>query len=175
MEAIEERMKLMQVTFKGKPIEVSGVQPKVGDKAPGAALLNNQGETVQLTTLFDKLTVLSVVPDVNTQTCNLQTRKFAELSKDKTDWQYFTVSRNTVDEFNQWNHDNDLEAATLSDFNQEFGKAYGLDIHFNDKDLLARAVFIVDQEGIIRYSQIVEEISEQPKYDEVMQAIEDLK
>lgn len=165
----------MQVTFKGQPIEVSGNQPKVGDKAPDAALLNNQGEQVQLTTLFDKLTVLSVVPDVNTQTCNLQTQKFAELAKDKTDWQYFTVSRNTVDEFNQWNKDNNLESKTLSDFNQEFGKAYGLDINLLDNELLARSVFIVDPSGIIRYVQIVEEISEQPKYDAVMDAINELK
>src|SRR5699024_11832861 len=51
----------------------------------------------------------------------------------KKDVVYLTVSRNTVDEFNQWNDENDLDLTTLSDTKHEFGKAYGLGVDIDRK------------------------------------------
>lgn len=104
----------MQVKFDGKPLEVKGTQPKVGDKASNASLENSQGKMIELNSLMGKITILSVVPDVLTRTCELQTKHFDEVTKDK-DYQYITVGRNTVEEFNQWNEDNDLHVMTLTD------------------------------------------------------------
>lgn len=161
----------MQVTFQGKAVEIKGQPIKVGDKAPEAKLLDRQGQVVEITELFDKLTLLSVVPDVTTQTCHLQTKKFAELSQAQ-DWNFYTVSRNTVDQFNQWNEENDLSVQTLSDFDQDFGTQYGLAIDLAGKEILTRAVILVDSEGIIRYLEIVEEVTQQPDYDQAVAAIQ---
>jgi len=36
--------------------------------------------------------------------------------------------------------------------------------------LLARTIFIIDKNGIVRYLQYVEETTEEPDYDEVLNA-----
>ena len=164
----------MQVTFKGDPLEVKGTQPIVGERAPDATLTTRQGEDVKLSSYFgNQPVVVSVVPDVQTRTCELQTKRFSkELAK--KDVVYLTVSRNTVDEFNQWNDENDLDLTTLSDTKHEFGKAYGLRVDMGGDERLARSVFLVDQQGIIQYVQIVEEIADEPNYDETLEAIDNL-
>ena len=164
----------MQVTFKGDPLEVKGTQPIVGERAPDATLTNRQGEEVKLSSFFgNQPVVISVVPDVQTRTCELQTKRFSKELAEK-DVVYLTVSRNTVDEFNQWNDENDLDLTTLSDTNREFGKAYGLGVDMGGDERLARSVFLVDEEGIIQYVQIVEEIADEPNYEETIEAIKAL-
>lgn len=164
----------MQVTFKGDPLEVKGTQPIVGERAPDATLTNRQGEEVKLSSFFgNQPVVISVVPDVQTRTCELQTKRFSKELAEK-DVVYLTVSRNTVDEFNQWNDENDLDLTTLSDTNREFGKAYGLGVDMGGDERLARSVFLVDPEGIIQYVQIVEEIADEPNYDATLEAIDNL-
>lgn len=164
----------MQVTFKGDPIEVKGTQPNVGDKAPDAVLVARNGDEVNLSNFIeDKPVILSVIPDVLTRTCELQTKSFADKLA-KEDVIFLTVSRNTVDEFNQWNEENELDLVTLSDTKGEFGRAYGIEINLGEDDRLARSVFIVDKEGVIRYKQIVGEVADEPNYTETLEAIKNL-
>lgn len=164
----------MKVTFKGEPLEVKGKQPNQGDKAPEARLTTRQGEEVKLSSYFgDKPVVLSVVPDVLTRTCELQTKRFSNELAQK-DVKYLTISRNSVEDFNNWNQENELDLLTLSDLKNEFGDHYGLNIHLGGNDLLTRSVFIVDTDGVIRYKQIVPEVSEEPDYDGVLAAIDEM-
>ncbi len=164
----------MQVTFQGDPVEIKGTQPNVGDQAPDATLTTRQGDDVKLASYFgDQAVVLSVVPDVQTRTCELQTKNFADKLAEQ-DVKFLTVSRNTVDEFNTWNEENDLDLTTLSDTKGEFGDAYGLEIDLGDDERLARSVFLVDTDGVIQYVQIVEEIADEPDYDETLEAIKAL-
>lgn len=164
----------MQVKFDGSPIEVKGSQTELGQKAPDAVLLNKKGEKVNLHDVIDnKVTIISVIPNVLTRTCELQTQNFAETTKDKG-YQYITVSRNTVDEFNNWNTENELDVDTYTDQDHEFGKAYGLDIELDGNDLLARAVIVVDQEGTIKYQEIVEEVTLEPNYKDALAIAENL-
>lgn len=165
---------MMQVTFQGDPIEVKGTQPDVGDKAPDVALDARNGDEVQLSNFIgNKPVVLSVVPDVQTRTCEMQTKSFAD-KLDEEDVVFLTVSRNTVEEFNQWNNENDLDLVTLSDTKGEFGREYGLEIDLGGNERLARSVFLVDSEGVIRYKQIVQEVANEPDYTEVLDALKTL-
>ena len=62
----------------------------------------------------------------------------------------------------------------LSDYrDRNFGKTYGLII--KERMLLARAVIIVDRQGIIRYLQIVKEQFSQPDYDDLLNALQKLR
>lgn len=162
----------MEVKFKGEALEVRGKQPNLGDKAPDAKLTNRQNEEVQLSSYIgDELLVLSVVPDVTTRTCELQTKRFSKELAGK-DVKYLTISRNTVEEFNDWNKENNLDLITLSDSHKEFGKAYGLEIDLGGNEVLTRSVFLVDKEGKIQYEQFVPEVSNEPDYDDVLKAID---
>lgn len=164
----------MEVKFKGEPLTVKGKQPNLGDEAPDAKLTTRENDEVNLSSYFgDKTVVLSVVPDVLTRTCELQTKRFAK-ELDKKDVKYLTISRNTVEEFNNWNEENDLDLTTLSDTHKEFGEAYGLEINLGGNKVLTRSVFLVDKEGIIQYKQMVPEVSEEPDYDDVLDAIDEI-
>lgn len=165
---------IMQVTFKGDPIEVKGTQPSVGDKAPNATVTNNKGDKVELADVIKgNVTILSVVPDVLTRTCELQTKNFAEKTADKG-YKYITLGRNTVDEFNEWNTENELNVDTYTDADGEFGKAYGLDIELGGDVRTTRSVFVVDKDGVIQYKQIVDEVADEPDYDSALEAADKL-
>ncbi|MHA3224963.1 redoxin family protein [Globicatella sp. PHS-GS-PNBC-21-1553] len=159
----------MEIKVNGEPLVIEGKQVEVGDLAPNATLVNRKGETVQLKDLLaDKVTILSVVPNILTRTCELQTKRLSDETK-SGDIQYLTVSRNTPQEFNTWNQENELDVDTLTDESGEFGRAYGLDINLDGNDLLARTVYVIDQNGVIQYREIVEELTEEPTYKQPLQ------
>ena len=63
---------------------------------------------------------------------------------------------------------------TLSDYQQaDFGTKYGLLI--KDLRLLARSVMVVDSAGVVRYVQLVPEVAQEPDYEAVLKAVNDLK
>lgn len=163
----------MEIKVNGEPLVIEGKQVEVGDLAPNATLVNRKGETVQLKDLLaDKVTILSVVPNILTRTCELQTKRLSDETK-SGDIQYLTVSRNTPQEFNTWNQENELDVDTLTDESGEFGRAYGLDINLDGNDLLARTVYVINQNGVIQYREIVEELTEEPTYKQPLQVAKD--
>jgi thiol peroxidase len=65
------------------------------------------------------------------------------------------------------------KVVTLSDHRDAaFGEAYGVLI--KELRLLARAIFVVDQDGTVRYFQLVKEIGEEPNYDDALEAVKKL-
>lgn len=167
-------MSVYKVTFLGDPIEVKGLQPEIGSKVPEAKLLNSRREEVQLSdVIMSQVTIVSVIPNVLTRTCELQTKHFADATKDKG-YQYITVGRNTVDEFNEWNKQNELEVDTYTDAFGEFGASFGIDIELEGDERTARSVYVVDKDGVIRYSEIVSEIADEPDYESALKVAEGL-
>jgi hypothetical protein len=53
-----------------------------------------------------------------------------------------------------------------------FGRAFGVLI--KELRLLARAVFVVDKEGVIRYIETVGELTNEPNYDAAIKAAKQL-
>jgi len=59
---------------------------------------------------------------------------------------------------------------TLSDHREaSFGTAYGVLI--KELRLLARAVFVVDRAGMVRYVEYVPEVTQHPNYEAAIQAV----
>jgi len=54
-----------------------------------------------------------------------------------------------------------------------FGQAFGVLI--KELRLLARAVFVVDRKGIVRHTQIVDELTHEPDYEAVLKAVKKLE
>ena len=106
----------------------------------------------------------------------METRKFNDMAGNlRPDTVILTISMDLPFAQKRWCGSAGVEnVVTLSDHRQaEFGKAYGVLI--KGLRLLARAVFVVDPKGIVRYRQIVSEIAEEPDYDLVLTAIEELE
>lgn len=161
-----------QVTMHGNPLNLLGETVAVGQAAPDAELLNNDLAPVKISDFRGKVVVLSVVPSLDTPTCDLQTRRFnSEAAGLGQDVVILTISMDLPFAQKRWCGAAGADAVvTLSDHRQAaFGLAYGVLI--KELRLLARTVLVLDREGKITYIQRVKELSNEPDYDEVLAAV----
>ncbi|HLF17699.1 MAG TPA: thiol peroxidase [Candidatus Omnitrophota bacterium] len=160
------------VTMKGNPVALLGKETQVGQQAPDATLVANDLSEFKLSSLKGKKHILSVVPSLDTGICDLQTKRFnLEAAKLGKDVPVLTISMDLPFAQKRWcGATNSTNVMTLSDHRQaSFGESYGVLI--KGLRLLTRAIFVVDATGVIRYKQIVPEITTEPKYDEVLEAL----
>lgn len=162
----------MQITLKGQPVDLEGVQPKVGDKAPNFTLLDLTDQVVDLSKLSDKPVLVSVVPDINTGVCQIQTKRFNEEASQLTGVHFLTISNNTKDEQASWCGAEGITMTMLRDTDLEFAKNYGLLIPAINR--LARAVFVIAPNGDIVYEEIVPEVSTEPDFEQALATINTL-
>jgi thioredoxin-dependent peroxiredoxin len=160
------------VTIHGNPLTLVGEEVKVGESAPEAELLDNDLKPVKLSSYRGKILVIASVPSLDTPVCDLETRRFNdEAAHLGTDIEMVTISMDLPFAQKRWCGAAGVERVkTLSDHREAaFGTAYGVLI--KELRLLARAVFIVDREGTLRYGQLVKEVASEPNYEEVLQAL----
>jgi len=163
------------VTMRGNPLTLLGRELKVGDPAPDIEVLNNDLAPVKLSAYKGNVCVVSTVPSLDTPTCDMETRRFnQEAANLGPDVKILTVSTDLPFAQKRWCGAAGVDkVTTLSDHRDAaFGKAFGVLI--KELRLLARAVFVVDKKGIIRYVQLVKEIAEEPDYDAVIAAAKEL-
>jgi thiol peroxidase len=163
------------ITFKGNPLTLLGTELKVGDKVPDVTLLGNDLSPVRLSSYRGKVCVISVVPSLDTPVCDMQTRKFNEAAGSLGDnVAVLTVSMDLPFAQARWCGAAGVEkVVTLSDHrNAAFGESAGLLI--KELRLLARAVFVADQQGVIQYRQLVKEVTEEPDYKAALEAAKKL-
>ena len=164
-----------QVTMKGSPLALQGDDVEVGKAAPDFEVISNDLSEVKLSSFKGKVCIISSVPSLDTSVCDTMTRRFnEEADRLGPDAIVLTISMDLPFAQKRWCGAAGIEnLQTLSDHRDAaFGKAYGLMI--KDLRLLARAVFVVDKEGIIRYKQIVEELTNEPDYDSALEAAKNL-
>jgi len=163
------------ITSRGKPLTLLGKEVKVGDKAPDFEVLTNDSSLFQFSSMHGKICVLSSVPSLDTPVCDIETRRFnEEAARLGLDVAVLTISMDLPFAQKRWcGAAGVTRVQTLSDHREaSFGMAYGVLI--KESRLLARAVFVVDEEGVIRYIQIVKETSSEPDYAAVLDAVKKL-
>ncbi len=160
------------VTIHGNPLTLVGEEVKVGAMAPEAELLDNNLKPVKLSSYRGKILVIASVPSLDTPVCDLETRRFNdEAAHLGADIEMVTISMDLPFAQKRWCGAAGVERVkTLSDHREAaFGQAYG--VLLKELRLLARAVFIVDREGTVQYAQLVKEVTNEPNYEEVLQAL----
>jgi thiol peroxidase len=163
------------VTVLGNPITLLGSSLETGDTAPDATLLDNDLNPVRLSSYRGKTCIISSVTSLDTPVCDMETRRFNQDAAVDTETVILTVSMDLPFAQKRWCGAAGVDnVVTLSDHvNAEFGTAYGVLI--KELRLLARTVFIVDKNGIIRYIQRVRENSKEPDYDAVLKALAEIR
>jgi len=163
------------ITMRGNPLTLIGDDLKVGDAAPDFEVLDNDLMPVRLSSFRDKVCVISSVPSLDTPVCDMETRRFnEEAGRLGGDVVILTISMDLPFAQKRWCGTAGVDkVTTLSDHRYAtFGKAYGVLI--KELRLLARAVFVVDREGSIRYVQLVKELTQEPDYEPVLDAVKKL-
>jgi thiol peroxidase len=157
------------ITFKGNPLTLVGNQAEVGQTAPDFVAIDNNLSSVKFSSHLGKVCVISSVVSLDTPVCDTQTRKFNEeasrvgpgvviltLSMDLPFAQKRWCGAAGVDRLQTWSDHRDAS----------FGTSYGVLI--KELRLLARAIFLIDRKGVLRYKELVKEVTSEPNYNAVL-------
>lgn len=170
-------MKANSVTLGGQPAQLSGNILQVGDEAPEFTFVNEKLEELSSYGLNHKALVIIAVPSLDTGVCAKETRHFNEALASKAGVVGLTMSMDlpfAMKRFCELEGIKNVIAGT--DFRyHEFAEAFNVDIVDGPfKGLLARAVFVVNSDNIITYSELVPEIGQEPDYEKVLAAVAEL-
>lgn len=158
------------ITMKGNPLTLLGNEVKTGSIAPDVTLVANDLSEVKLSSFKGKKVILSVVPSLDTSTCDLQTKRFNQEASKLDNVAVLTISKDLPFAQKRWCGAAGASAVkTLSDYRSNFGEQYGVLI--KGLNLLARAIFVLDENGKVTYTQLVKEVGSEPNYDEVLNAV----
>ncbi len=138
---------------------------------PTLSLMGKNGESIALDTLKGKVTLVSIVPQLNTPVCDEQTHRFSEQNEGLDEFITFvTISTNTHMDQAKFAEEAKIHNITfLSDApGFHFGRETGLLL--DDIDILHRAVMVLDADSIIRYIEIVP-MSQLPDFEQAYRAV----
>jgi thiol peroxidase len=164
------------ITMKGNALALVGNEVKLGEPAPDFEVVANDMSAVKLSSYRGKICIITSVPSLDTSVCDIETRRFnEEAGKLGSDVVVLTISMDLPFAQKRWCGAAGVKnVQTLSDHREaSFGKGYGVLI--KELRLLARAVFVLDRDGIIRYMQIVDELTNEPDYETALDAAKGLE
>lgn len=159
----------MQITKRGEVFSLVKEPLKIGDQAADFELKDLKDKVFRLFQLLDKPLIISVVPDINTSVCSVQTRKFNEMMANFEEANFVTVSNNTKEQQASWCAAEGLNLVMLHDPENTFGQAYGVLIP--ELNVYARSVFVINSDGKIIYEEIVPEMTHEPDYQKAIDAV----
>jgi thioredoxin-dependent peroxiredoxin len=161
------------ITLKGSPTDLAGPELKIGDAAPDFLLQNNALENVTPSTFSGKTLVIATIPSLDTPVCHVETKRFNEQAGKMANTQVLVVSTDLPFGQKRWCGAEGVEdVVTLSAHrSSEFGETYGVLITGGPFDqCLARAIFVVNDAGILTHVEYVKEVAEHPDYDAALAA-----
>ena len=163
------------IKMKGKPLTLLGPDIKVGDRAPDFSVLDAALAEVRMGDFSGKTKIISVTPSLDTPVCDLQLRRFnSEAASLPHDVVMLNISMDLHFAIARFCTTAEIDKAkALSDHRDAaFGAAYGVLI--KELRLLARSIFIIDKNNIIRYKEIVPEQSSHPDYEMALRVLQEV-
>ncbi|MBC7488326.1 MAG: thiol peroxidase [Cytophagaceae bacterium] len=168
---------MAQVTLKGNTTNIKGDLPAVGSTAPDFKFVKTDLSDSSLYEERSKIKVIIAVPSLDTGVCAIETRQFNQKLADKTNVTGVVISKDLPFAMRRFCETEGIKnIVSASDFRyNEFSQKYNTEIIDGPmKGLSARAVFVVDAQNVIRYTELVPEIAQEPDYDKVMAAVDKL-
>ena len=163
------------VTFQGKPLTLIGNAITVGMQAPEFEVISQDMKEVRLSDFKGKTKIVSTFPSLDTPVCDLQVKEFNKhASAFSADIIVIGISKDLPFAIKRFCSENSIKSeVVLSDYKtSSFGMNYGLLI--KELNLLGRSVQIIGKDGIVRYRQVVQELTLPPNYEEVLGALKSI-
>lgn len=165
---------MAKITFKGNPVTTAGNLPTTGTKAPEFKLVKSDLSEGSLKDYAGKKVVLNIFPSLDTSVCATSVRKFnAELDK-LTNTVVLCISKDLPFAHGRFCTTEGLKnVVTLSEFRDDnFSNAYGVKMVDGPlAGVFSRAVVVVDEKGIVTYTEQVPEITQEPNYEAAIKAV----
>jgi thiol peroxidase len=162
------------ITFKGDPLTLVGDPVQVGDQAPDFQAMDINLNLVTLAACKGKPCIIASVPSLDTSVCSMETKRFNDELEKLGDVTMATISMDLPFAQKRWADENHAHRITfLSDHRDaSFGMAWGVLI--KELRLLARGVFVVDKQGKVAHAQLVQEVTDEPDYQAVLDSVQAL-
>jgi thiol peroxidase len=165
---------MAKITHGGAPVNTSGNLPAVGSKAPDFKLVKSDLSIQKLSELKGKKVILSIFPSQETGVCSASIRKFNQLAAGKKNAMVLGISKDLPFAHKRFCESEGISnVVTLSGYrDQEFGKSYGVDtLDGPFAGLYARSIVIVDENGLVTYTEQVPETAQEPNYEAALAAL----
>ena len=163
------------VTSHGRSLTLLGTDLGVGARAPDFTVLDGSVQEVRLSDHAGKIKVISVTPSLDTPVCDLQLRRFnSEAANLPAGIVVMNVSMDLPFAVSRFCAAAGIDRVlALSDHRDaSFGLAFGVLI--KESRLLARSIFILDRDNVVRYREIVPDLSSHPDYEKALRALQSI-
>ena len=165
---------MANITLKGNPFETVGTLPAKGTEAPFFCLVKTDLSEAGPADFAGKRLVLNIFPSLDTPVCASSVRRFNQDASSLDNTVVLCISADLPFAHKRFCETEGLKnVVSLSVFRSpEFGHEYGVTIANGPlKGLLSRANVIIDADGIVRYTQQVSEIVEEPDYSAALKVL----
>jgi thioredoxin-dependent peroxiredoxin len=165
---------MAKITLKGNPVHTAGDLPGIGTAAPDFSLTGTDLGEVSLKQFRGKKVILNIFPSLDTSTCATSVRKFNAEASSHPNTVVICISKDLPFAHKRFCSTEGLDkVVSASQFKDEvFGKTYGvLMTDGNMAGFFSRAVMVVDEQGIVKYTEQVPEIAQEPDYESALKAL----
>lgn len=158
------------ITFQNKPVTLQGTFLTVGQVMPEFTVYKNDLSALNLSDIKGNKIILSV-PSIDTGVCSMEVAKFMNLVKELKNVTCLSVSMDLPFALDRWCQAQGNEnVITTSDYkNHSFAKASAT--YVEELGLLTRAVFVLDENNVIKHVEYVKEITNEPDYEKVLKRL----
>ncbi len=153
------------------------MQLQVGQPAPDFTLYDSDKNKVTLSQLRGNQVLLLFFPAAFTSVCTAELCSVRDNLKkyEQVNAKVLGISVDSVFTLAWYKEEQKLNFPLLSDFNKNVSKAYGTlyeTFVLDMQGVAKRSAFLIDEEGILRFAQVLENAGEQPDFHAIQEALE---
>jgi peroxiredoxin len=148
---------------------------EIGLQAPDFTLMNQDRQPVTLSADRGKPVVLAFFPAAFSSVCTKELCTFRDSlgTLNAANAQVYGISVDTFFTLKAFQEAQRLNFSLLSDFNKVVTRQYGV---FNEdmiglKGIAKRAVFVIDQNGVVRHREVLDDARNEPNYEKVLSTV----
>jgi glutaredoxin-dependent peroxiredoxin len=149
---------------------------EVGQKAPLFKLYNTEKQEISLEQYKGQKVILMFFPAAFTSTCTTQMCTM----DNELEWYnemnavVLGISTDSLYTLNRYRQEHHIKFDLLADFNKEVCGVYGAQyevFNFGMKGVARRAAFVINEEGIVTYAEVLENAGHLPDFNKVKAAL----
>lgn len=156
-------------------VNTNGELPAVGSKLPDFTLTGTDLADFNSSAFAGKKLVINIYPSIDTGVCSASVREFNKRAASLAGTAILCVSRDLPAALKRFCGAEGIEAVVpASDFRHlGFAKSFGVEmIDGKMRGMFARAVVVVGADGVVKYTEMVPAVGQEPNYDAAIAALQ---
>jgi len=165
---------MASLSFKQQAIETLGELPALGQQAPDFKLIDGNLTELSLSDLKGKRVIFNIFPSIDTPVCAVQLKTFSQKVSGLENTILLFSSLDLPFAFKRFCSAEGIDnTLTASDYRyHSLADGYGVTMVGGPlRGLYARAVLVLDENHTIIYSELVQEVTNEPNYDAALEAL----